>query len=374
VVRAFPGRFAVETLTARNNVELLRTQALEFRPRYLGIGKAESADSLLPLAREIGAELLIGAEGLERAATAGNVDLVVVATVGFAGVAPTLAAVESGRNVALANKEALVCAGSLITAAAQRTGARLLPVDSEHNAIFQCLEGNAARPLRRLILTASGGPFRTTPRAALAGATRAQVLAHPNWDMGAKISVDSATMMNKGLEVIEAMWLFGQPVERISVVVHPQSVVHSMVEFLDGSILAQLGPTDMRLPIQHALWYPECGPCVAEPLDMASVGRLDFEPVDMGRFPLLGLAFEAARGGPLLCTALNAFNEEAVGAFLENSLGFLDMQDVILDAFQACCARYPNEGVPPTLQEIVRADREARQQLQNLCPTSKLKS
>lgn len=364
VVRHFPDRFEVLALTTRSNIELLKRQALEFRPRFLAISDAARVDELLHVAREIGAQILTGVEGLEETAVAGPPDLVVVATVGFAGVAPTLRAASEGVDIALANKEALVCAGDLITAAARQSGARLLPVDSEHHAIAQCLEGRPSHHVRRLILTASGGALRHLSRDELAHVTRDDVLRHPNWTMGAKITVDSATMMNKGFEVIEAHHLFGTPVENIDVVIHPQSIVHSMVEFLDGSILAQLGPTDMRMPIQSALLHPVCTPGVVPRLELQQMASLEFREPAPQRYPMLALAYEAARHGPLLCTALNAINEEAVGAFLDSRLHYLELEDMVTEEFHRWAAVLQDRSaiqIHPTLSDLIQQDQQARE-------------
>jgi 1-deoxy-D-xylulose-5-phosphate reductoisomerase len=267
-------------------------------------------------------QILVGPEGAVAVAAAPEADLVVSAMVGAVGLTPTLAAVEAGKIVALANKETLVAAGSLVMAAVAKNGAALIPVDSEHSAIFQALEGQRREALRRLWLTASGGPFRTWPKEKLAAATPAQALKHPNWAMGAKITIDSATMMNKALEVIEASVLFGLPVSQIEVFVHPQSIIHSLVEFVDGSVLAQLGWPDMRLPIAYALTYPRRLPLNSEPLDLGKVGQLTFERPDLERFPALRLGYEAAEIGGTMPAVLNAANEVAVAAFLAGSLSF----------------------------------------------------
>ena len=259
---------------------------------------------------------MVGEEGLNAVATHERAETVVSATVGAVGFVPTLRAIEAGKRVALANKETLVMAGELMTAAAAASGAEILPVDSEHNAIHQCLRGERPNEVRRVILTASGGPFRTWTRERIAAATRTEALNHPNWSMGDKITIDSATLMNKGLEVIEAKWLFGLDADRISVIVHPQSVVHSMVEMVDGSLIAQMGVTDMKHAIQYALTYPDRMPNCLPPLDLAAIGKLDFEDPDTEKFPCLALAFEAMRVGGTMPTALNAANEVSVDAFL----------------------------------------------------------
>lgn len=281
------------------------------------------------------------------------VDLVVAAIVGAAGLAPTLAALEAGTTVALANKEALICAGDVMTAAARRSGARILPVDSEHNAIFQVLEH--VERISRIVLTASGGPFRSLSRAEMAHVTPAQAVRHPNWSMGAKISVDSATLMNKGLELIEAHHLFGVGADQLGVLVHPQSLVHGLVEYVDGSVLAQLGPADMRVPIAHALAWPERIPTPVKRLDLAAASRLDFEEPDRERFPALALAEAALAAGGCRPCVLSAANEVAVGAFLENRIGFLEIAEVVAETLDALPA-----APVATLAEVAAADAEAR--------------
>ncbi len=315
LVAAFPERFRAVALAAGRNVERLAEQVRVHHPEVVAVADREAAEALRGLLGGEAPEVAHGPEGL--AAVAGApADLVVSALVGARGLAPTLAAVRAGRDVALANKEALVCAGALFRREVDRAGVRLLPVDSEHSAIFQVLAGQRREDLARILLTASGGPFRTWPAERIATAGVDEALAHPNWDMGPKITVDSATLMNKGLEVIEARFLFDVDPERIGVVVHPQSIVHSMVEFADGSVLAQLGVPDMRVPIAVALAWPERLPLDLPRLDLAEVGRLDFEEPDRERFPCLDLAF-AALGGPESAPAvLNAANEVAVEAFL----------------------------------------------------------
>jgi 1-deoxy-D-xylulose-5-phosphate reductoisomerase len=354
--------FEVVALTARSRLDLLREQCLRFRPRYAVIAGAGDGAGLRHELRAAGCatELLCGDAALEEVAALPEVDTVMAAIVGIAGLRPTLAAARCGKRLLLANKEALVTAGSVFMAAVRDSGAELLPIDSEHNAIFQCLprggrDGIAASGVRRILLTASGGPFRTTPLARLATVTPEQAVAHPNWSMGRKISVDSATMMNKGLEVIEAHWLFGAAPDMIEVVVHPQSVVHSLVEYADGSVLAQLGNPDMRTPIAHALAHPGRMSSGAEFLDLAAVGNLRFETVDAGRFPCLRLAYEALRSGPAAVIALNAANEVAVEAFLERRIGYLDIASVI----EAVLGR-SGGGSVASLEDVEETDREAR--------------
>jgi len=336
LVTAFPERFRVGGLAARgSDVALVAEQVRRHRPDAVALLDPAAIDRL---ARELSApcpELLSGARGVE--ALAGDVpsDIVVSALVGAAGLVPTLAAIRAGRTIALANKETLVMAGALMTAAARERGVRLLPVDSEHSAIFQCLDGAPPGHVRRLVLTASGGPFRGWSREALEGVTAEQALRHPTWRMGAKITIDSATLMNKGLEVIEAHWLFGVPFAGIDVIVHPQSIVHSMVEFVDRSVLAQLGAPDMGIPILYAMTYPDRLPCPAPALDLARVGTLTFEPPDEDAFPCLRLARQAGQAGGAAPLVLNAANEVAVAGFLDGRVRFTDIPRLIGDALAA---------------------------------------
>ncbi len=321
VAGAFPERFRVTALAAGRSVEKLATQVRRHRPALVSVADAESAAALRA---HLGAEappVLHGPEGLEAVATH-EADLVVAALVGAVGLPPALAALRAGRDLALANKEVLVMAGALVMREARERGARLLPVDSEHSALFQVLVGQRKEDVARLVLTASGGPFRTWPAERIVRATLDEALAHPNWDMGPKITIDSASLMNKGLEVIEARWLFDVPPERVDVVVHPQSIVHSLVELADGSVLAQLGLPDMRIPIALALSHPERLPLELPRLDLAALGRLDFEAPDRKRFPALDLAYAALAGDEAAPCVLNAANEVAVAAFLERAVPF----------------------------------------------------
>jgi 1-deoxy-D-xylulose-5-phosphate reductoisomerase len=340
VVSRHPGSFEVAVLAAGKNDTLLLAQCIEHRPRHAVLADAGAAERLRAAvaANGLPTEVSCGPEALERLVSLPEVDAVMAAIVGAAGLPATLAAARAGKDVLLANKEALVMSGALFMAAVAAGGGRLLPIDSEHSAIFQSLPRGFACGLageleragvRRILLTASGGPFRTTPLERLARVTPQQACAHPNWVMGPKISVDSATMMNKGLEVIEAHWLFGAPLERIEVVVHPQSVIHSMVEYHDGSVMAQLGAPDMRTPIACALAWPERIEAGVAPLDFTTLGSLEFGRVDLVRFPCVGLAAEALRLGGTAPAALNAANEIAVAAFLEGRLGFTGIPDVI---------------------------------------------
>ncbi|NDY43125.1 1-deoxy-D-xylulose-5-phosphate reductoisomerase [Dissulfurirhabdus thermomarina] len=355
VVRRFPGRFQVAALAAGRNVALAAEQVREFRPGLVAVLTRGLADELAGRLGDAAVEIRHGKEGYKAVAEADGVDLVVSAMVGAAGLEPTLAALEAGRDVALANKETLVTAGPLVTRIAAERGRRILPVDSEHSALFQSMEGHRRCDVRRLVLTASGGPFRGRPRSELAGVTPEEAVAHPNWSMGAKISVDSATLMNKGLEVIEARWLFDVPVDRIDVLVHPQSIVHSMVEYVDGSVVAQMGIPDMRIPIAYALAWPERLPLDLPRLDLARAEPLTFEPPDLERFPCLALAYEAARAGGTAPTALNAANEVAVEAFLGGRLPFLAIPRVV----RAVLEDFP-AGRIERLEDVLSADALAR--------------
>ncbi|MDJ0866812.1 MAG: 1-deoxy-D-xylulose-5-phosphate reductoisomerase [Myxococcota bacterium] len=323
VARAFPERFEVVALAAGRRVADLAEQVRTFRPALVAVAEAEGARALREAlgAEAAGIEIAVGEAGLCAVAEA-PADLVVSGLVGAVGLAPTLAAIRAGRDVALANKEVLVTAGALVMREVRAHGGVLLPVDSEHSAIFQALAGQRREDVARLLLTASGGPFRTWPAERIARASREEALAHPNWDMGPKITVDSATLMNKGLEVIEARWLFGLPPDRVDVVVHPQSIVHSLVEMCDGSVLAQLGLPDMRVPIAVALAHPERLPLDLPRLDLARIARLDFEAPDAKRFPCLELAYRALDGGEAAPAVLNAANEVTVAAFLEGAIPF----------------------------------------------------
>ena len=335
VVDAFPDRLRVVGLAAGRNVSLLAEQVAKYRPQVVAVGTAHGRDSLARHVDLAGIRVGVGAEGMIEVATHAECEMVVAAVVGAVGLLPTYRALEAGKHVALANKETLVMAGELVMALAHRRGLRLVPIDSEHCALHQCLDGRSPASVRRLLLTASGGPFRSRPRQTLAAVTPEEALAHPTWSMGRKISIDSATLMNKGLEVIEARWLFDVPAERIEVLVHPQSVVHSMVEFVDGTLLAQLGVTDMRLPIQYALSHPECWEAAIPRFDFGAGRKLEFEPPDQERFPCLALAYEALARGGSHAAVLNAANEEAVGHFLEGRLPFTAIPETIADAMQA---------------------------------------
>jgi 1-deoxy-D-xylulose-5-phosphate reductoisomerase len=359
VVDSLPGKFDVVAIAAGNNVALAAEQTLKHRPKIVSVATLEGAKELRERLKQGYPgplpEILCGAEGLERVATHPDAEILVSAAVGVVGLPATYKAVEQGKNLALANKEVLVAAGELVMAAAARRGTAVLPVDSEHNAIHQCLRAGESREVKRLVLTASGGPFRSTPLEKLKKVTPRQALAHPNWKMGRRISTDSATLMNKGFEVIEAHWLFAMRPEQIEVVVHPQSTIHSMVEFVDGSILAQLGPTDMRMPIQYALTYPERVASNGFALDWAKLRKLDFEPVPVKKFPCLALAREAMKKGGALPCALNAADEESVGAFLEGWLPFLGIPKVI----ERVLERTPRMAMN-SMVDVLEADQEAR--------------
>jgi 1-deoxy-D-xylulose-5-phosphate reductoisomerase len=355
-----PERFSVEALTAYRNVDRLIEQARLVRPRVVVIADPNLYGALRDGLAGTGIDVAAGSEAVIEAAGR-PADLVMSAIVGAAGLAPTLAAIRHGTTVALANKESLVCAGDLIIAECRRCNATLLPVDSEHNAIFQVFESDHAGAVERLILTASGGPFRTWSRADMAAVTPAQAVAHPNWDMGAKISVDSATMMNKGLELIEAARLFPVTEPAIEILVHPQSVVHSMVAYTDGSVLAQLGSPDMRTPISYALAWPQRMATPARRLDLAEIGRLDFSAPDPVRFPALRLARDALRAGDGAPTVLNAANEVAVAAFLGGRIGFLDISEYVERTLSVLGA-----ATIETLEAVVALDAEARKFAQNL--------
>ena len=355
LIERSPERFEVIALTAKTDVDALAAAARRTGAKLAVIADESCFGALKAKLEGTSCRPAAGIEGLEEAAT-GDSDWVMAAIVGCAGLVPTMAAVDAGKTVALANKEALVTAGSLMIDAASRAGAKLLPVDSEHNAIFQCLAGSNVDNVSRLVLTASGGPFRELPLDRMRTATPAEAVAHPRWSMGAKISVDSATLMNKGLELIEAHQLFGLPSDRIDIVVHPQSVVHSLVEFVDGSLLAQLGSADMRIPIAYTLAWPERMATPAQRLSLADIGRLDFEAPDFDRFPALRLAREALEQGGAAPVVLNAANEVAVEAFLNGRIGFCDISRTVEETLAE-----GNERAPQSVEEVVALDREIRE-------------
>jgi len=359
VVDALAPRFAVVALAAGNNLDELVGQVERYQPEVVSVADAQKADALALRLREKGIgklpEIHYGGEGMMAVGTHTRADIVVSAAVGVVGLPATYEAVKLGKTVALSNKEVLVAAGELVMAAAHKAGKELLPVDSEHNAVHQCLRGGTHGEVRRLVLTASGGPFRKTAIKDLENVSVEQALAHPNWKMGNRITVDSATMMNKGFEIIEARWLFDMKPSQVEVVIHPQSTIHSMVEFVDGSVLAQLGATDMRMPIQYALTYPERVASNQVELDWAKLKRLDFEKVSTRRYPCLRLAREAMKKGGAWPCALNAADEVAVAAFLDHQIGFLGIPEVV-EAVLSRTARVRIEK----MDDVLAADSEAR--------------
>jgi 1-deoxy-D-xylulose-5-phosphate reductoisomerase len=361
VVRRFPGRFKVKALACGSNVSLLEQQVRQFGPDVVAVSDKKSAESLRGKPGMAGLKILHGVEGMAEAASLNGVDMVVSAIVGAAGLVPTMAAIEAGKDVALANKETLVCAGALVMEAVKRKGVKLLPVDSEHSAIFQSLKGHRKKDLARLTLTASGGPFQGKTLEELRKVRPADALKHPNWEMGRKITIDSSTLMNKGLEVIEAKWLFGVELDRISVLIHPQSIIHSMVEFVDGSVIAQLGVPDMRGPISYALGYPGRLQKDIPGLDLARVGKLSFMEPDLVRFPCLSYAFDALKAGGTMPAALNAANEVAVAAFLDGKIGYMDIPALIKGVMGA---HSPTEAMD--VKDVLTADRWARNKVTKL--------
>jgi 1-deoxy-D-xylulose-5-phosphate reductoisomerase len=358
VVESHPEEFRVVALAAGSNLDLLARQVRRYRPALVSVASEAAAGVLRERLAGCAVEVGWGDAGLARVATYPEAELIVSALVGAAGMVPTLAAVQAGKDVALANKESLVTAGDLVMAAARHTGARILPVDSEHSAVFQCLANGGRAGLRRVVLTASGGPFRSTPREEFARITPAQALRHPTWNMGRKITIDSATLMNKGLEVIEAHWLFDLESTQVDVLVHPQSIVHSMVEYEDGSFLAQLGITDMRLPILYALRYPDRGPCTLPRLKLDEVGALTFEAVDRRKFPCLGYAYRALEAGGTAPAVLNAANEVAVQQFLDGAIRFDQIPELIARALEIHPARPITSA-----DDVLEVDRTVRQAL-----------
>ena len=352
----------VAALSAGTSVERMAQQCRKYRPKLAVMATQAAADELKKEVSDLNITVMHGEEGLIEAATIYEADCVITAVVGMVGLKPTLAAIKKGKRIGLANKETLVCAGELVMAAAKKYGAEIIPVDSEHSAIFQCLMGcESKREIKRIILTCSGGPFYGKDREELGVVTRADALKHPNWKMGAKITIDCATLMNKGLEVIEAMRLYDLPLEQVDVLIHRQSIVHSMVEFTDGAVMAQMGSPDMRLPIQLAMTYPERTDCVVDPLDLTTCGALTFAHPDMDAFPCLALARKCAKLGGTACPAMNGANEEAVALFLNDEIGFYDIYDLVCKAV---------EEVPfiqdPTLEQILEADRLARQAVRRM--------
>jgi len=351
----------VGALTAGTSVERMAEQCRKYLPKLAVMATEDAAEQLQSAIADLPVRISWGEEGLIEAATLQEADCVITAVVGTVGLKPTLAAIRAGKRIGLANKETLVCAGQLVMAEAKKYGVEIIPVDSEHSAIFQCLMGSARKQeVKRIILTCSGGPFFGKSREELGIITKADALKHPNWKMGAKITIDCATLMNKGLEVIEAMRLYDLPLEQVDVVIHRQSIVHSMVEFTDGAVMAQMGTPDMRLPIQLAMTYPEREACPVEPLDLTSCGALTFTKPDLEAFPCLALARACAKAGGTACPAMNGANEEAVALFLADKIGFYDIYDLVARAV---------ETVPfiqdPTLEQILEADRLARLAVRN---------
>ena len=361
VVRQHSSQFSVYAISANRSVDLLIEQALEFNPAVVCIADEKYYPRLRDALSDLPIKVMAGEQAIAEMVTMPDIDVVVAAMVGYAGLLPTMQAIRAKKTIALANKETLVVAGELICRLAQRYNVPILPVDSEHSAIFQCLVGEKQNCIEKLLLTASGGPFRTFTYEQMLHVTAAQALQHPNWEMGAKITIDSASMMNKGFEVIEARWLFDIPVEKIQVLVHPQSVVHSAIQFIDGSVKAQLGTPDMRIPIQYALTYPERWPSDVPRLDLFETKQLTFEEPDLQRFPNLRLAYEAiARGGNVPCI-LNAANEVVNQAFREGKCGFLSMSEIIEITMQNT-----SFIAEPTYDDYVQTDRLARQIATNL--------
>ena len=347
----------VAALTAGTSVERMAEQCRQFRPALAVMATEEAAAALAAEISDLPTRIAWGEAGLIEAATIEEADCVITAVVGMVGLKPTLAAIRAKKRIGLANKETLVCAGELVMAEAEKNGVEIIPVDSEHSAIFQCLMGSRRKSeVKRLILTCSGGPFFGMDREQLKNVTKADALKHPNWKMGAKITIDCATLMNKGLEVIEAMRLYGLPLEQVDVVIHRQSIVHSLVEYVDGAVMAQLGAPDMRLPIQLAMTYPERESCVVDPLDLTKCGALTFCQPDIENFPCLAMAYRCAKAGGTACAAMNGANEEAVALFLADKIGFYDIYELVSAAVEAV----PNV-MEPTLEHVLEADRLARQ-------------
>lgn len=363
MVREHPSQFQVEVLVANNNAHLLIAQAIEFRPNIVVIVNEQLRDTVFSQLDPLGIKVYSGTKSVEWVVQMETVDIVLTAMVGYAGLLPTIKAIQAGKHIALANKETLVVAGDLITKLADEKRSHIYPVDSEHSAIFQCLLGEFHNPIDKIILTASGGPFRGKSREELQGVTRLQALKHPKWQMGAKITIDSASLMNKGLEVIEAKWLFDLRPEQIEVWVHPQSIVHSMVQFEDGSVKAQMGLPDMKLPIQFALAFPNRLKSSAPKMDLKACMSLEFELPDTKTFRNLELAYSSLKKGGNSACVLNASNEIAVQAFLEDKIGFLEMSDLI----ESCLAKIPHL-LQPSLEDYINTDKETRQLALSLLP------
>ena len=362
VVSSYPDEFAVTALAAGRNIMLLKNQIDRFRPLLAAVVDEEHASELRRLlGPRSSTAVFSGREGYREAAASAGTDMVVSAMVGAAGLLPTLDAIEAGRDIALANKETLVMAGDIVLRKATEKGVNIIPVDSEHSAVFQCLQGHRREDIRRIILTASGGPFRDASRDELKTVTPARALRHPNWSMGKKVTIDSATMMNKGLEVIEAGWLFGIPVTAVDVVIHPQSIVHSLVEYCDGTVIAQLGAPDMRIPIAYALSFPRRLPRTEPLLDLSRIGPLEFLKPDLKRFPSLKLAYAAAQKGGTMPAVINAANECAVAAFIDGKIGFTDICRVSKRVFDRHCI----EDMPE-IEAVLAADRWAREEAEQI--------
>jgi len=369
VIAAHPEKFEAEVLTAQNNADLLIVQAKKFKPNAVVIANEEHYEKVKEALARTDVKVFAGENAISSVVQMDSIDLVLTALVGFSGLKPTFTAIEAGKNIALANKETLVVAGDLVTALARQKGVNIYPVDSEHSAIFQCIVGEFYNPIEKIILTASGGPFRGKKKAELEKITKTQALKHPNWTMGAKVTIDSATLMNKGLEVIEAKWLFGLKPEQIEVVVHPQSIIHSLVQFYDGSIKAQLGLPDMRLPIQFAMSYPERLNADFPRFDFSKHPALTFEKPDTETFRNLALAFEAMnRGGNAPCV-LNAANEVAVAEFLNEKIDFLEITTVVEE-----CLIKMNFVANPTLEDYIQTDKEVRAKAKEFIKKNNLKS
>ncbi len=366
VVEQFPDRFKVVALAAGNNVTLLEKQVRQFKPSVVSVAGEGPAESLKKRCSDLNVRIFSGVEGMIQVAAADEAEITVSAIVGTAGLVPTMAAIRAGKDIALANKEVLVTAGEIVMAESRAKGISILPVDSEHSAIFQCLQAGASRDIKKLVLTASGGPFRSYPKKDLAGVTQAQALRHPNWNMGKKITIDSATLMNKGLEVIEARWLFDITPNKIKVLVHPQSIIHSMVEYLDGAVIAQLGMPDMKGPIAYALSYPERLEGASPALDLTRVGALTFEHPDMDKFPCLAYAYEALEAGGSMPAVLSAANEVAVRYFLEEKIGYNDVARVIKATMEA-----HTPSLIKTVEDALKADLWARQEAEKNIKTVK---
>lgn len=363
VVREIGG-INVKAITANNNIELLEKQIREFKPDIAAVMNEEMAEKLKERVKDCGTKILSGIDGLIEAAVYKESDTVVTSVVGNIGIVPTFEAIKAGKNIALANKETLVSAGELIINAVKKYDVKLYPVDSEHSAIFQCLRGNEDNKIRRILLTASGGPFRGRKREELLNVRAEDALKHPNWSMGKKVTIDSASLMNKGLEVIEAKWLFGVDVEDIEVLIHPQSIVHSAVEYEDGAVIAQMGEPDMKVPIQYALTYPKRVKNSFPKIDFAQRNSLTFEKPDMDTFKCLSLAYRAIKTGGTMPTVMNGANEMAVAAFLENKIGFLDIADIIEKTMMSYNVKYDY-----TVEDLVEADKWARNFSNNLIMT-----